>query len=878
MKGQLIIGNRCHRCNNPISDEEFNRNIWQGEHYCDRCLSELMIVQSQQTPAQFVIICPHCGSPVDLGISRTCHVCRYRVHPVRCPHCHQWMDKDAPNCPHCNWQNPAYVDTRVRTTKTMQKRISGKVYETAIFEIIGAFLVLGMPFFGLPSMPWLAVALMAFLPFYNFLPSEGEAKASRQRNVESLGAEAAGLLLLKGISKTATFALTVIQFIVLPVSKLIPLAISFFYYFTLPVSYKTTQPFKMMEAWFRLGVGGLIGWFMFLAFAGTSQAMSLTLMSLAFFCTSFPRHREAEPSEQGEVRVDVNLIPKVGGAIRNLRENFGGYSENILNIVFLILMTLSLTYAGVGLSLNFSAAIFATMFFAGLLLIINVSANHVMLVIVGATVLFAAIYGGFSGDMIQIIFLAVWELSVISGLAGGKESRPAMGIMMILMTLFVFSFTATGVMGQAVFGYWWPQIAAFGESIAEPLGPMWEQVQSGMGDAWLMLTNPMAYYDQMNKKQQATKSVVKEGGTTKSIELTKKDLFTSVTGELEPRLDPLIGSLEIQNQGEFDASTINLTLWASWTNPQQLDQIITTGTLDSTKFSCSKTWAVQNVNGGVGTCIWEQTTYPQEIRVVNFMFNPNNNARPNTWDLGSGDNLANCITKDKDGNVIAGCEASVNTCEQINPVNCRENATYVHSGQTLKVSVNLTYDYNVNVSIPIEVINQDKYRSLLQARQITLQELTSQYTGGPVKATLWSQKQPVRSGELSLFVASIVNEGGGTLNQIRNFTILIPQDLAGRDDIELIAQTFKKKGDTEPNGCFDPSDPHPNSTLDNKYWKIECEQTYEPMKPGEYKRVSFFITPGNVSDRKTSLIVGLANYEYIKTGSTSITIANAPWH
>jgi hypothetical protein len=50
------------------------------------------------------------------------------------------------------------------------------------------------------------------------------------------------------------------------------------------------------------------------------------------------------------------------------------------------------------------------------------------------------------------------------------------------------------------------------------------------------------------------------------------------------------------------------------------------------------------------------------------------------------------------------------------------------------------------------------------------------------------------------------------------------------------------------------------------------------MKTGEYKRVSFFITPGNVTDRKTSLIVGLANYEYIKTGSTSITVANAPWH
>jgi hypothetical protein len=382
------------------------------------------------------------------------------------------------------------------------------------------------------------------------------------------------------------------------------------------------------------------------------------------------------------------------------------------------------------------------------------------------------------------------------------------------------------------------------------------------------MTNPMGYYDQMAKKGQATKSVVKEGGTTKSIELTKKDLFTSVTGELEPRLDPLIGSFEIQNQGEFNANRIKLDLWASWKNPVDLTQVITTGILG--KFECSQLSTSTGTGTSTGTCIWSQTTYPQEIRIVNFMFNTKSWSLPGVSEC---PDLKYCVdtTPGKECDCIDGC------CDSPH-----DNATYKHSGQTVNVNVNLTYDYNVNVSIPIEVIDQVKYRNLLQARQITLQELTSQYTGGPVKATLWSQKQPVREGELSLFVASIVNEGGGTLNYTRSFTILIPVDLVDSNkSIEIIAQTFKGVvGETTPTGCGDiTANPNPpRDTINGKdYYVIRCKHV-EPMKSGEYKRVSFFITPKDVTDRKTSLIVGLANYEYIKIGSASITVANAPWH
>ncbi len=820
------------------------------EPFCPKCNMH----NPRHVPKQGETACPYCNKVISTK-DKICPNCKeknpgYILKPgeVKCIDCGKvypagWKkcqnpdpnNPDEPwdpyNEPGCGKPNEGYVgDTKL--SKSAKTRINTRIYEMLIYELVGVFLIFGLPFFGLPQMIWLGIVLMVLFPFYSFLPNEHEVLASVKRGEEEGGLShwGAGSLILKGMVKLMMFIFTVMQFIILPVSKLIPLAISFVYYFSLPTSYKITQPFKMLEAWLRVVVGFFIGGFILMAFNFTPQAISLCIMSIAFFCTSFPTHKSAA-EEEGVVKVQFfNKYGDVSGT--------NAFSA-VEKILFFMLMVWALITSQVG----------------------------------------------WGTSSFQIIFYAVWILSLLSGLMA-REGRPAMGILMILMTLFVFTFTATGVMGEAVFGYWWPQIYSFGESIAAPLAPMWEQAQSGMGDMWLMFTNPMGYYDVIAKRQQSATSVVKQGGTTKSIELTGTTLFTSVTGELEPILDPLIGSFEIQNQGEFEANQIGLKLWATWVDPKTVSATnptapIPTGTLKI--FNCSQPSDTSSgkttetiilpsldplspptiVTLNEGVCNWFDTTYPQEMKIVNFVFNKN------TWDLGGGDDLAICIEKSPDGTGNPICEDKDLTgcCDSTK----HPNTTYKHSGQTIKVNVNLTYDYNVNVSIPIEVINQSKYRDFLLARQITLQEITSQYTGGPVKATLWSQKQPVRdSGELSLFVASIVNEGGGTLNNITYFRIKIPTDIA--DKVDLIAQTFQSiDKETPPNGCKDPP------VIEGKYWVIDCVHN-SPMKTGEYKRVSFFVTPKGVTDRKTSLITGLANYNYTKTGSASIKIANAPWH
>jgi hypothetical protein len=326
-----------------------------------------------------------------------------------------------------------------------------------------------------------------------------------------------------------------------------------------------------------------------------------------------------------------------------------------------------------------------------------------------------------------------------------------------------------------------------------------------------------------------------------------------------------VGSFEIQNQGEFDANKIRLDLWASWQDPTLVklhgpsSPPIGYGTLSD--FKCSNPYTSTTIvpTTSPGNCVWDSTTYPKEVKVVNFAF------EKDSWG-----NLAACVDYNK---TSVGCNDP--------------NATFSHASHVIKVNANLTYDYNVNVSIPVDVMDLKTYTDLLQSKQIALVDnITSQYTGGPVKATLWSQRQPIRTGETSLFVASIYNDGQGIISRV-SLTIKILDSLinttTSQGELKIIGSTFYTGTITGPmptkvDGCPAGVISHSNEF---GYYNIVCNHylTDRPIKPGEYVRVSFTITPvADLGvDRISRLIVGLANYEYIKTFSKSITIANNPW-
>ncbi len=692
---------------------------------------------------------------------------------VKCPNCGNEVNILATTiCPTCGFD---LSKRKFMLRERFGKRIKGRIYEAFISVIIGILCIFVPPIFALPPLMLLGITLMTVFPAYIIFPSGWDVRVEMERTgVKEVPGRYVGILFTKALLRITAFLLIALQFVLFTPNYLIALIITFFFYFTLPTRYKTNQPYKAVEAWLRMGVGAFLAWLFFMAFGpGTPVGNSLLFLGLAFFVT-LPVHIEAE--EEGGIK--ITIFTKGGKPI------YGEFAH-LEALIFVIFMLISLAF-----------------FLSGI--------------------------GGISfSNMFHITFLAIWGLSFFTGLTAGPEGKPMMGALMIAISLFVFSGTFTDTMGQAVFGYWWPQVRSFGEMVFTPLSDYWSQAQRGMSEAWLLLTNPAEYYRIQMQKQQATKTVVKSGGTTKSIELTKFDLFPSIPGQLDPQ-EVLIGSIELENQGEYDANYIKLEVYASWRPPDEEEQIV--GSLK--KVTCSGTEPTDS------SCIWDSVTYPQEIKLSTFVFDT-------SWVDELGNDLGTCKNENGD---CSSCDASV--CP---------NATYKWGGYSVYINANYTFDYSVNVSIPIEIINQSLYTKLLEAREITLQELTSQYTGGPVKATIWTQRQPYRNNEESLVVASVYNDGNGVIREISSFKIYVPKIL-GKPNI--IGDTF--------GSCQDP-------VLKNESYEIIC--TYEKeIEPGEFKRISFLVRPniGNEIDKKTTLVIGVVNYEYKKTSRQTLQVAPFP--
>ncbi|MBW2985026.1 hypothetical protein KY361_07950, partial [Candidatus Woesearchaeota archaeon] len=568
------------------------------------------------------------------------------------------------------------------------RRLRYQVYNIIFLAVAGLAFIFLLPFFGLPSFALLGMAFFLW-SFYIVFPNEREVKADILKEIydsmnynpstaapppditpfandlRELVAKAPSLI-IRSILKISIFVLAILQFFTF--NRLIALILSFIFYFMLPGRFKESQINKALEGLIRIPLSIFMAWLFLVTFGGNEVGVALAFLGLAFFF-NFPV--TIEEGDKKELRFKISSISFKGSESRTFDR-----------LVFGLLMLASLFFSGIW----------------------NM----------GTTTLW--------------VFGVIWLISLVSGWSTGPEGKPAIGIMMIIIALFAFATTYTGVMGQAIFGYWWPQVYSATEYIGGIFEPIWMQTQKTFSDSWLLLTNPAAYYEKIMAETQATKTVVKKGGTTRSIELIKFDIFTSFEGYIDPFIDPVVGSVELENQGEFIADRINLTVQPVWVDPEKLTEIAIG---KFSRFECSKPTAQYPDKG---TCSWpgpgsEQVTYPKEIKMGSFVIN-SSYFDEGTWKSNS-INLADCEKCENDK-----CTNKID-CACDDP-----NALYKHANQIIKFNSIYNYDYNVNVSIDAEIINADLYFELLKAREITLEDFTSQYSGGPVKATIWSQKQP----------------------------------------------------------------------------------------------------------------------------------------
>lgn len=303
-------------------------------------------------------------------------------------------------------------------------------------------------------------------------------------------------------------------------------------------------------------------------------------------------------------------------------------------------------------------------------------------------------------QMPLLIFILFGSISMLAGVTMTAESRAFLGLPFILIFLFIFTSQYPAIMGQAVFGYWWPQVQLFGETFLTPLSGALGQAQNSLSDVWLMMTNPQLYYIRMTQSQQATKSVVMSGGTPKSIEYSRFDLFPSISGILDP-FEPIPVRVELENQGQFESLGSNLTLATVWIDPT--DNKEKTGYGSIANLECSGT--TSRITGNPAYCNWTETIYPGEAKTVSFTLQEGN-----AW----GDLYTSCTDNTPSPPVLCTSNCLTGSCTGV-------NISYTHSGQTVKVYSNLSYNYNVNVSIPLKMIDSSLYDKKLSAGEIVLQ-------------------------------------------------------------------------------------------------------------------------------------------------------------
>ncbi|MBN2203387.1 MAG: DMT family transporter [Candidatus Aenigmarchaeota archaeon] len=696
------------------------------------------------------------------------------------------------------------------------RRIKPRIYEVLMFVLVGAFFFIGTPIFGLPSFPFVGFAFMFFIPAYILFPSERDILSSIREGGDITGR--AWLLVPKSAFKLIAFFLIIWQFFMY--NRLISLVLAFIFYYDLPGRYKTSQPHKAIEAWAKMGFGVYLAYLFFLTFggsglAGNNVAVALGWMGAAFFIT-FPVQLDGD-SEDRKITVVV-------GKYKNLADS--GAFKIIDRGFFLIAMLISLWF-----------------FVAG---------------------------GGNTLDMIHVVFYIMWFLSLLVGIGAGPEARPALGIMTIMIALFIFSTTYTGVIGQAVFGYWWPQVQSAGEMIMGPLDEMWYQATLGVSDAWLMMTNPQAYMNKQATTGQVTSSST--GGSKSSIEVDKFKLSSSV---LDPAVETLFGDINLKNKGEFNAEYINVKIQAFWKDPDAKNTAPETSVGVINDITCSgsgKDGKGTDELGSYATCEWEGSVtrpaaYPTETAVASFSFSKGG------WGV-----LEECCLVEELNEETNEMEDVV--CEE-NPTTCAVGTSYIKSGNNVKVRATYDYRYNVNVSMPVDVIPYEEYERLISANQISLDEVTSEYTGGPVKATIYSREQPIRNGERSFIRVSLYNEGRGNITGIINYRIIVPVIL-NPENIDDGSYTFTDCSSNRGKNIWSSLKSDTGEDGDEEFMYIDCEYVVDNSHPDierdKYRTMVFMIYPVSIKDTtKTSLIIGKASYSYRVSKDENIQVAVSPY-
>ncbi len=587
----------------------------------------------------------------------------------------------------------------------------------------------------------------------------------------------------------AGLKLIVIILIAFELSRIHPFAtllVLFAGYFSMPTAYYTDRPYQAVEAWFRFWLGFYIPVVIWAIFSGNvsvllnlgtaTQATFSALLSAVIFVFSFGFIKTGIFVANGGVQTAIAALVLIAFAF------FPTFPERKEETA----LTIKMIGSKIGGAVSENSRGLGTFFFVvfmiyALLYIFSPQANL--------------------GNLFYP-FLTIFMITFFMGWVGGREGRPYAGIIALGFALFAFSFSYTGTFGAAVFGQWWPVVQSTSSQFFTPLAESFSGVSQGLSDTLLLVSNPAAWWAKQQTSTQTSGGELTQGGTVKSIEFTNFEAinYGTATPNIDPLL-PLIGSVELENQGDFVADSIVVTLdQPKVKDPNKIGAAYTSGALtDLANDNC-----VFNVCTGTTptpdskTCNWPASTFPGEVKLMTFKCGDSVSSSPyKQWAIPSitshdtqvdyeqrtiddaSINQCHCVTSDNKWTSSSCVSSSMCPLDPSDPTGqSRQSKVYTLGGWSTVIGFKYTFGYDVNVSLPVDVMNLTVFVRKLAAKEITVQSKESQFSGGPLKAVIFVQKQPLRGGEESFGRISIVNTGQGTAKSA-TLTMFIPKNITG---------------------------------------------------------------------------------------------------
>lgn len=521
-----------------------------------------------------------------------------------------------------------------------------------------------------------------------------------------------------------------------------------------------------------------------------------------------------------------------------------------------------------------------------------------------------------------IIFVSVGLVGAFTAFRSHAAERGTMGAPIVALLLITLSTSYPALLGESIFGAWWPSVESSITSITAPLGDAWGQASSGMGSAFSMVTNPTAYWEQEQARQQLAANV-KSGGTAKSIEVTESEITINNVPQ-----QPLVGTATLENRGEFTANSVNIVLNPPKTKSKDRG-VLTPMDKDSVIYKF-KTCSGGTKGDSDKSCSWTLPSYSGDLKQVVFVYGEDEKDGSGViTKSGWGSEIGNCVCYNSDKTKKGTCLVPTNaTKKTADPTGCKkcENVDltttekaedlvttktyscdlgsgeiigYESAGKTLVVGFKYSFEYIVNVSLDLQMMQSETLDDMLLKKQIKLQSVKADYSGGPVKAAISTLKQPVRAGEDTFATISIENSGTGALksnwmdgtNTHYTKYILKMPFINGKDGVKPILTSLSGSGldcgEIKNDAATGTGTDNPDFTgritnTNTDGYELHCllknNGEYRDLQKGESAKYSFMFKydiPKGV-DRKTALFVGNVNYRYENSKDLTTQITWAP--